>query len=116
MEGFNPVGAICVKIASAAYSIAEYEDSIIELQNHSEKELADSFVDVQAGMLEQLQKLTIALTGIIFPEKFELEDSEKQKTNQDEAEGGSVFMAGELDHKKQPPFEINFPEETTKDE
>lgn len=116
MENFNPVRAVCEKIADVAHAIADYEDSIVELQNHSEKGLADSFLDVQAGMVEQLQKLTISLTGIIFPEKLELEEGELKSVNQDESEGGSVFTAGELDHKKQPPFEINFPEDTIKNE
>ena len=110
MDGFSVVQEICNKISTSALQIAEYEKSILQFQNHGEKVAGDQFCEVQSYALEQLQKLTLLLTGILVPQQ-----EEEYEENLDAAEGGSVFMAGELDDKK-PTFEIRYPAEEQEDD
>lgn len=113
MEEFNQVKEICAKIGSAAETIAEYEESIIRLQDHGNAVAAEAFIESQSFALEQLQKMTLLLTGILVPQQ-----EEEFEENLDEADGGSVFMAGELDGKK-PLVELEYPvteQEETEDE
>ena len=104
MDGFNTVKEICGKISASANQIAEYEESIKQLENHGEKTAADLFAEVQEFSLEQLQSLTLLLTGILVPGQ-----EEEFEENLDEADGG-VFMPGELDANK-PPVEVIYPGE-----
>lgn len=103
MGEFNQVKEICSKIASAAEMISSYEDSVIRLQNNGNTEAAEKFMEFQGSAMEQLQGLTLLLTGILYPQ-----EDEETEGNFDEAEGGSVFMAGELDDKKKP-VETEYP-------
>lgn len=113
MEEFNPICEICNRIIAAAEQIAQYEKSIVQLQAHGENSAMEAFAEAQVLSLEQLQKLTVHITGVLIPEQ-----EEEFEENLDEAEGGSVFMAGELDDTK-PPIDVEYPEgweEETKDE
>ena len=103
MDEFNTVREVCSKIGSAAEQISEYEKSIEQLQSHGEQAALQTFAEAQVLALEQLQKLVLHLTGVLLPQQ-----EEEFEENLDEAEGGSVFMAGELDDKK-PPIEEEYP-------
>ena len=103
MDEFNTVREVCSKIGSAAEQISEYEKSIEQLQSHGEQAAMQTFAEAQVLALEQLQKLVLHLTGVLLPQQ-----EEEFEENLDEAEGGSVFMAGELDDKK-PPIEEEYP-------
>lgn len=104
MEEFSVVKEVCVKIASCAEEIAGFEESIMKMNIRGEKEMAEKMAEVQVSALEQLQKLAIVLTECLVAEEEEESGEEAGEVNEDEAEGGSVFMAGELDAKK-PPIE-----------
>lgn len=108
MDEFNPIKEICMKIQAASAAISDYEESIVRLQNHGEHSAAETFLESQGFALEQLQSLTLLLTGMLVPEQEE--EFEEELDNADEAEGGSVFMAGELDDKL-PPIESEYPVE-----
>lgn len=113
MDEFNTIKEICAKIQAASAAISDYEESIIRLQNHGEHSAEQTFLESQSFALEQLQSLTLLLTGMLVPEQ-----EEEFEENLDEAEGGSVFMAGELDDKL-PPLETEYPveeQEETEDE
>lgn len=111
MGDFNSVKEICSKISCTAEMISSYEDSVTNLQNAGNNEAAEKFMEFQGSAMEQLQGLTLLLTGILYPE-------EESEGNLDEVDGGSVFMAGELDDKKKP-IETEYPvneEEAEEDE
>ena len=103
MEEFSVVKEVCAKIASCAEEIAGFEESIMKMNIRGEKEMAEKMAEVQVSALEQLQKLAIVLTECLVGEE-EASVEESGEVNEDEAEGGCVFMAGELDAKK-PPIE-----------
>lgn len=119
MEEFNIVKEVCGKVASCSEQIAELEESIVRMHSHGEKDMAEKMAEVQVTALEQLQKLALILTECLVAEEEEESGEEAGEVNEDEAEGGSVFMAGELDVKKRPienEAEYPVPEDEGEDE
>lgn len=84
-----------IEVHRIAKTAEELENALVEL--FVGKELNDAeplYQDIVLNRLEELQRLVVSVTANIL-----------QKSNEDDAEGGSAFSAGELTTEKKPDEE-----------
>ena len=77
----NAVEIICRRIMAGAESIAQMEQDIIHLQSMGENKHAEAFAQMQIDELDQLQKLTLALTDTLTTDVEESENDQKERSD-----------------------------------
>ena len=103
MENFDLMQKICEKIASTAIEIGDMDVAISSFQDRGYSKTAELYVEMQLTELEQLQKLTLFLTGLLIPDASKKDDKESKDDDKEQADD---TLEDTDKGKNEPPKEI----------
>lgn len=99
MKNTTTIGSLCWHLSRVAEHITDIAGDMERIADESDSSADSVYADILLDSLEQVQKLTLALTERITAEI----DSEEKPANTDG--DGSVFAPGELQSVKKPAIE-----------
>lgn len=109
MKEFDLMNEICEKIAQVAIEIGEMDLTISQFQDKGYKKSARLYADMQLTQLEQLQQLTLFLTGLLIPDTEDKEDAEEVSEESEDEEAEEDTEEDEAPAKRIP---AKYPAET----
>lgn len=91
------IGDVCQQIEKTCQKIGSLTMGTEQHENNSNELFLDTYEDMIFGELEHLQRLTLVLTQLVTQgEDGEPSALSEETVNEDDADGGSVFVEGEL--------------------